>query len=194
MHPDRQVVRRHALEYRAEFGSRERLAGDIGEDLDAARAKAGHGTIDLGKRGVDIVHGKRRNEGGEPIGMPAAEFGECVVREPRELGRLVGRSNELERRIGKRQHLLQAVELVEQGEPRIDVPQCLQAGKSGDCHMAWNEGAEAIEIRLRHEMIEDVDHHVQPAPGESGTSLLCHDARGKQLIELHQPRRQSLFQ
>src|SRR4029077_3663318 len=34
--------------------------------------------------------------------------------------------------------------------------------------MAGNDGAEAIEIRLRHEMIEDVDDHVQPAPGKRG--------------------------
>ena len=100
--------------------------------------------------------------------MPTAELGERVVRQARELRRLVGRSNELERRIGEREHLLQAVELVEQGQPRIDVPQGLEAGKRGERHMAGNDGAEAIEIRLRHEMIEDVDHHVQPAPGKRG--------------------------
>ena len=105
--------------------------------------------------------------------MPAAEFRERVVRQARELGRLVGRSNELERRIGEREHLLQAVELFEQGKPCIDVPQRLQARKSSERHMAGNDGAEAIEIRLRHEMIEDIDHHVQPAPGQTRTSLLC---------------------
>ena len=159
-------------------GCRERLARDIGEDLDAARAEAGHRTIDLGERRLDIVHGQRCDEGRESVGMPAAELRERVVREARELWRLVGRSNELERRIGEREHLLQAVELVEQGEPRIDVPQRLEAGKRGERHMAGNDGAEAIEIRLRHEMIEDVDHHVQPAPGKRGrpycaTALLC---------------------
>ena len=102
------------------------------------------------------------------IGMPAAELGERVVRHARELGRLVGRSNELERRVGEREHLLQAVEFVEQGEPRIDVPQRLEAGKRGEHHMAGNDGAEPVEIRLRHEMVEDVDHHVQPAPGKRG--------------------------
>ena len=136
--------------------------------------------------------------------MPTAELGEQVVRQPRELRRLVGRSNELERRIGEREHLLQAVEFVEQREPRIDVPQGLEARKRGERHMAGNDGAEAIEIRLRHEMIEDVDHHVQPARRQNADvpivcqallcqALLCHDARAEQLIELHQPRRQSLL-
>ena len=168
MHPDRQVVRRHSLEDRAKLGFRERPARDIGEDLDAARAEGGHRTIDLGERRLDIVHGERCNERRESVGMPAAKLRERVVREARERWRLVGRSNELERRVGEREHLLQAIELVEQGKPRIDVPQRLQAGKSGERHMAGNDGAEAIEIRLRHEMIEDVDHHVQPAPDKRG--------------------------
>jgi len=100
--------------------------------------------------------------------MLAAKLRERVVREARECWCLVGRSNELERRIGEREHLLQAIELVEQGKPCIDVPQRLQAGKSGERHMAGNDGAEAVEIRRRHEMIEDVDHHVQPAPDKRG--------------------------
>src|ERR1700704_1116821 len=168
MHPDRQIVRRHALENRTELGCRERLAGDIGKDLDAARTEAGHGTIDLGKRSLDIVHGKRCDERRESIGVPAAEIRQRVVCQPRKLGSLVGWGNELERRIGKREHLLQPVELVEQGKPCTDVPQSLQAGKRGQRHMAGDNGAEAIEIRLRHEMIEDVDHNVQPAPGKRG--------------------------
>jgi hypothetical protein len=115
MHPDRQVVRRHALENRAKLGFRERPARNIGEDLDAAGAEAGHRTIDLGERRLDIVHGERCNEGRESVGMPAAKFRERVVGEARERWRLVGRSNELERRVGEREHLLQAVELFEQG-------------------------------------------------------------------------------
>ena len=67
--------------------------------------------------------GNEATKAGKSIGMPAAELGERVVRQARELRRLVGRSNELERRVGEREHLLQAVEFVEQGEPRIDVPQ-----------------------------------------------------------------------
>ena len=74
-------------------------------------------------------------------------------------GVLSGARDELERRIGEREHLLQALELVEQGKPRVDVPQRLEPGKRSERHMAGNEIAEAIEIGLRHEMVEDVDHH-----------------------------------
>src|SRR5258708_40371144 len=96
MHPDRQVVRRHALKYRAKLWGRERLARDVGEDLNTARAQTGHGTIELGPRGVDIVHGQRCDESRESAGMPTAELSERGVRQARELGGLVGRSNELE--------------------------------------------------------------------------------------------------
>ena len=43
-----------------------------------------------------------------------------------------GGRDQLERRIGEREHLLQPVELVEQGKPRIDVPQRLEPRKGGD--------------------------------------------------------------
>ena len=92
--------------------------------------------------------------------MLAAELRQGVVGQARELRRLVGRGDQLERRIGEREHLLQAIELVEQGKPRIDVPQRLDPGKRGEHHVAGNEIAETIEIRLRHEMVEDVDHHL----------------------------------
>ena len=90
--------------------------------------------------------------------MLAAKLGQRVVRHARKLGRPLGWRDELERRIGKREHLLQPVELVEEREPGIDVPQRLESGKRGQHHVAGNERAEAIEIGLRHEMVEDVDH------------------------------------
>src|SRR5262249_8056803 len=99
-----------------------------------------------------------RDEGRKAIGMLAAKLGQRVVRHARKLGRLVGRGDELERRIGEREHLLQSVELVEEREPGIDIPQRLKSGKRGQHHVAGNKRAEAIEIGLRHEMVEDVDH------------------------------------
>ena len=91
--------------------------------------------------------------------MLAAELRQRVVRDARKLGRPVGRGNELEWRIGKREHLLQPGELIEEREPSIGVPQRLEPGKRGQHHVAGNERAEAVEIGLRHEMVEDVDHH-----------------------------------
>src|SRR5262249_15848075 len=88
MQPDRQVVRGHAPEDRAKLSGRERLAGDIGEELDAAGAEILHGAVDLGERGVDIVHRQRRNESREAIGMLAAQLRQAAVRPRRKLRRL----------------------------------------------------------------------------------------------------------
>ena len=184
MHPDRQVVRGHAGEDRPELGRAQRLAGDVGEDLDAARAEAFHRAVDLGERGLDVVHRQRRDERREAVGVPAAKLGQRVVGEPRELRRLVGGRDQLERRIGEREHLLQPVELVEQGEPRIDVPQRLEPRERGDGDMTRNDLGQAVEIRLGHEMIEDVDDHKQDEPREresratvKAKQIICYSAR-----------------
>ena len=158
MDPDRQVVLRHALEDRPELRCRQRLAGDIGEHLDAACAEVADRAVDLGERGVDIVHRQRGDEGRELVGIPAADLGERVVGEPRQLRRHVGRRDQFERRIGEREDLLQAVESIEQRTPGIQVPQRLDARERGHRRLARNEIGEPIEIGLRHEMIEDVEH------------------------------------
>ena len=80
---------------------------------------------------------------GKAVGMPAADLGQRVIGEPRQLRRLVRRRDQLERRIGEREHLLQVAELVEQGEPRIDVHQRLEPRKGGDRHVARDETLQA---------------------------------------------------
>ena len=95
--------------------------------------------------------------------MLVADLGERVVRHAGDLRRAVGRRDQLDRRIGEREHLLQAVELVEQREPRVDVPQRLDARERGEHRMAGNELAEPVEKRLRHEVGEDVEHGAVPA-------------------------------
>ena len=67
--------------------------------------------------------------------MLAADLRQRVVRHARQLGRRSGRRDQLERRIGEREHLLQPVELVEQREPRVDVPEGLEPGEGGDRHV-----------------------------------------------------------
>jgi hypothetical protein len=103
--------------------------------------------------------GSEAMKAGKRSGCLRPEFRQSVVGDARELGRLVGRGDELERRIGEREHLLQGVELIEQGKPRIEIAQRRKPGKGGERHVTGNEIAEAIEIGLRHEMVEDIDHH-----------------------------------
>ena len=47
-------------------------------------------------------------------------------------GVAVGRGDQFERRIGEREHLLQAIELVKQAQPRLDIDQRLEPGKRRD--------------------------------------------------------------
>src|SRR5207245_3156538 len=94
------------------------------------------------------------------------------VGDARELGRLVRRPQHLDRRIGKREHLLQALELIHHPKARIGVPQGRQLGKRAERRVAGNERAQALENAPRHEMIEDVDDH-----GESLQSMVILNSR-----------------
>ena len=92
--------------------------------------------------------------------MAVADLGQRIVCQPRELGRFLRRSDQLERRIGEADHLAQIVELIEQAKPRVDIDQRLQSWKAGHRDMVGHQLGETRQIRLRHEMIEDVDDHV----------------------------------
>src|SRR6266446_5039182 len=109
--------------------------------------------------GIDIVHRHRGDEAGKALGMLAAKLREAVVGDARERGRPVRRPEHLDRRIGEREHLLQAVELVHHAQPRVYVPQRGQLGKRGQRDVARHELREALEDRLGHEVIEDVEVH-----------------------------------
>ena len=77
-----------------------------------------------------------------------AKPGQRIVGDARQLGRHVRRADELERRIGQRQHVLHAVEFVDQPQPRLDVDQRLDLRKSREDDMARNECRKAVEIVL----------------------------------------------
>ena len=110
--------------------------------------------IGLGERGLDVVHRHRGDEGWEMLRMLAADLGQQVVGEARELRRAVGRRDQLERRIGEAEHVLQAVELIEQPAARVDIDQRLQARKRRERRdVAGHELGQPIEIRPRHEVI-----------------------------------------
>ena len=183
MHPDRQVVRHHLLEDRPELGRAQRLAGDIGEHLDAARAEMRDRAVDLVEAGLDIVHRQRRDERRKAIRMAAADLGQRIVRHARQLRRLLGRCDQLERRIGEADHLAQVVELIEQAAPRIDIDQRLQSRKAGHRDVVGRELRQAVEIGLRHEVIEDVDDHGRgPSSDVAGVWIFGNCGRGSATI------------
>ena len=92
--------------------------------------------------------------------MAHADFRQRIVGKPGELRCDVGPGNQLERRIGEREHVLEIAELVEQPQARFYVTQCGEAWKCGDRGMAGYQGGKALQIRLGHEVIEDIDFHL----------------------------------
>src|SRR5262245_14871324 len=150
----------HFFEDAAELGSAQGLPGDIGEDLDATGAKLRDRSVDLRERSIDVVHGQRRDERGKAVRVAAADIGERIVGEARELRRLRWRRDQFEWWVGERDDLSQVVELVKQTKPRIDVDQRLEPRKGGHRDMVGRDFGQAVQIRLRHEVIEHIDHHV----------------------------------
>ena len=78
--------------------------------------------------------------------MLAADLGQRVVGDARQLRRLLRRRHQLERRIGEADHLAQVAELVEQAQPRIDIDQRLQAAESR-CTAIWSGASFARRSR-----------------------------------------------
>ena len=164
MHPDRQIELDHAFEDRPEFRRAERLAGDIGEHLDAPGAQVSHRAVDLLQRGVDVVHRQRRDKGWKALRMPPADVGKTVIGDARQLRGALGRPQQFERRIGERQHLAVVAELIEQLESRVEVPQRRQLGKRGGGRVIRHELPQFLEVSRRQEVVVDVEDQLK-APG-----------------------------
>ena len=184
MDPDRQIVRDHAGEDRTILGIAQRRAGHVGEDLDSLGAKLADGAVDLRERGLDVVHRQRCDERRETVRVAAAELGQSVIGHARQIRRLRRTAQIFERRIGEREHLLQVAELIEEFEPRIDIPKRAQARKGRRGGVRRSELLQALEVRRGHEVIEDVEHDRGPTTGgrtveeyirpASVRSCLCH--------------------
>ena len=77
-----QVVLGHPREDRQEFRRIERLAGDVGEDLDAEKAERVDRPFGFGNRRVDVGHRQARACTDEAIGMSGDERRHLVVGDP----------------------------------------------------------------------------------------------------------------
>jgi len=120
-------MRGHASEDRPETrGRAQRLAGDVGEDLDAgARPSVLTARSIFGERGLDIVHWQRGDEGRKTIGDGggrAPQASSLAIRaEPPASCPAAAIS--LEWRIARRNDPAAGpFEFVERGEPRLDNP------------------------------------------------------------------------
>ena len=98
MEPDRQVVRRHRLEERQELGRRNRLAGDVREDLESARVQLVDGAMQFAERRIRIGERQRRDERGEAIGILPHQLRHAIVGRLRQINRVRGACEDFDRR------------------------------------------------------------------------------------------------
>jgi len=110
---------------------------------------------------IHVVHvASDADDAGNRSDILPAQLGEPVVRDARELGRLVRRPQHLDRRIGEREHLPQAV------NSSIIPQSCIDIHSVGSfwnaVSVTWPGTSELRRSRCsRHEMIEDVDDHAE---------------------------------
>ena len=164
MHPDRQVVLDHAVEDRAEFRRAERLAGHVGEDLDALGAEA-RSSRDRSRASAAsrLFIGSDAMKVGKRSRMPPAELRQPVIGEARQLRRLrSGGPSNSSGGLASDSTWLVVAELIEQLQPRVEVPQRRAgAGNAVAAGVIGHESPQPLEISRRHEMIEDVDDQLK---------------------------------
>src|SRR5579872_2836308 len=119
MHPDADIAFGDLIEERLIFWLIERLASDVGEDLDAAGAQVGDRPDGFLGGLVGIIHGERRDESRETLGMLSTKLGHSVVGEPRDRGSFLWPAERFNGRRGQRYHLAVFAELVHDFEARI---------------------------------------------------------------------------
>ena len=134
------------------------------------------------RRRLDIVHRQRRDERRKPIGMAAADLRQRIVRDPRQLRRLVGRCHQLERRIGERRSPAAGRRTRSSRRRRASTSTSgFKRGKPVHRDMAGRKLRQPVEIGLRHEMIEDVDHHAPSRRAKLGHSSIA-DRNGNYIM------------
>ena len=161
MQPDRQVAFGQRLEDRKELGFVERAAAHVGEKLHAARAQLTGGPLQFAQRGLDVVHGQRRHEGGKAVGVLLDQLGHALVGQPRQLHRLRRRGVRLDGRRGQREDLAVVVpELIHHPEAAVQVVQGGQAAHPL-AHVPELAGhlQHAVEEAARKDVREDIELH-----------------------------------
>jgi hypothetical protein len=114
-------------------------------DLRAEHAVLFHVAVDFDHGGVRVVHGQRHDVAGEAVGMGAADRRHAVIGDARQMGRVVGAGDGIERRLGQGQYLAEILtELIQQTQPRIDIPQ------GGD-------RSQPVDLGVRHVLRQDIE-------------------------------------
>ena len=176
MQPNRQIELRHRGEDRLELGIVERFAGDVGVDQHATGAEILDGTTRLSHGAFDIGQAKRCGEARETLGMFAAQFAHCVIRNAGELYTLGWTGNVLDCRIWQRDNLPVLAELVHFLEARVEIEQFSDAAQPlADILELGRDPGHFLEKALREDVAVDIDDRAHGFPPVSSlrTSRRC---------------------
>src|SRR3989475_1060269 len=178
MHPDRQAyLVHHALEDGDELGLVERPAVTVGEDPAAPGAELADGAVHLLERGGDIVHRQRGDEGRDLPGVFPHDLRHAVVRQPGELGGLLGTSQELDGRHRQGQDLLVLGEALHHAHALVQVPQHRNVHPALELRrerrVPLGDLLHPLEVRLRKDVGENVEfqHYSSFTPAMVESSL-----------------------
>ena len=160
MQPDRQVVRGHRGKHRLEALLVERMARDVGEDLDAARAELSDRALGFLQRAIHIVERHRGDEGRKAPRVRGAQLRHRVVGDARELRRGLALRDLLQRRVGQRDHLRVVADLVHLGKAQIEIEQLLHAAQPrADVLQPGRDARHLPEEAIRENVRVDVEDH-----------------------------------
>ena len=160
MQPDRQVVAGERREYRRKARLIERVPGDVGENLNAARAQRLDRALGFRERPVHVVERDGRDKGREAVGMARAEFRHGIVGDARE--RLCGRAlrDVLDRRVGQRDHLPVVARGIHLAEAGVEIEQLGHAAQPrADVLEPGRDPAHLRKEAVGQDVGIDVDRH-----------------------------------
>ena len=178
MQPDRQVELRHGREDRLEGRIVERLAGDIGEDLDAAGAELVDRAPRLLHRALDVGHRHGRDEGREALGMARAQLRHGVVADARQVEAGLAGGEILDRRVGQRDDLAVVAELVHLAKALVEIEQLLDAAQPRpDIAEPRRNAVHLLEELVREDVTVDVDDRLAGHCRSLCEHTRCHSRR-----------------
>jgi hypothetical protein len=169
MHPDRQIMARHGGEDRLKLGQIKRLASDVGENLDAARAKLRHRAVDFDKRAVNVQHRDGCCERREAIWMLRAQFRHAIVADAGEARGILRPAHIFERWVGQRDHLtIVRPRPVHETEAHIEIMDRLHRVHARADVAQLRRGLRQFgEETLRHDVGVNIDHGALTWPAAS---------------------------
>ena len=172
MQPDREIELRHGREDRLESGVVERPAGDVGENLNPARAELLDRTLRLLHRTLDVGHRHGRDESRKARAMALAQPGHGVIADARQVQSDLSGGKVLDRRVRQRNDLAVIAELVHLAKPLIEVEELLHpAQPRPDIAQPRRNAVHLLEKFVGKDVAVDIDDRLIGHCGHPASTL-----------------------